>query len=241
MHLLYLDESGVDPCLPYYVLAGVSIPERQSRFMDADLVDVARRFRPHDTDDDGLSPPFSASAMHTGAGRWRGVDRMSARQAIKDALQLAVADRQKYGVRLFAAAICRSRLEADAVPSVVAFDQMLTRFDFMIGRLNRRDDHPVERGLLLLNGASQLARRPHSAASFSDVGYSTSKVKNLAEVPVCLLPRQSRLMQLADLVAYAVYRYFERNDSQYFDIIKGCFDRDEHKRYGLYAISPDQF
>ncbi len=241
MHLFYADESGTDVQLSYFVWGGVSVPDRQTRFIDADLSAVAQRFRPADTDDDRQAPTLNASAMHTGKGVWRKVNRTAARQAIKDALQLAVADRQKYGVRLFVAAIERKRLTQNRNPANLAFEQLTTRFDYMLGRLNRREDHPPERGLVLLNAASLMAKHQTLARQLSDVGYSSGAIKNLAEVPVALNRRNSRTLQLGGLVAYAVHRHFEHNDSQYFDLIKHCFDRDERQRYGLYAVSTDIF
>jgi len=46
----------------------------------------------------------------------------------------------------------------------------------------------------------------------------------MAEVPVFVDSRASRLVQLADLVAYATFRHFERGDSQFFDVFKHRFD-----------------
>jgi hypothetical protein len=36
--------------------------------------------------------------------------------------------------------------------------------------------------------------------------------------------RASRLVQLADLIAYAMFRHYERGDSQFYDIFKHRFD-----------------
>ncbi|PWK93841.1 uncharacterized protein DUF3800 [Hallerella porci] len=44
----------------------------------------------------------------------------------------------------------------------------------------------------------------------------------------------SRLIQLADLVAYALFRKYEFGDDSYSSIIQGCFDKDKGQEYGLY-------
>lgn len=45
------------------------------------------------------------------------------------------------------------------------------------------------------------------------------------------------LIQLADLVAYAVFRHFEHGDSQYFDLIKDRFDSEGGVEYGLHVVN----
>ena len=47
--------------------------------------------------------------------------------------------------------------------------------------------------------------------------------------------KMSRLIQLADLVAYAVFRKHEFGDDSYSSIIQGCFDKDRGQEYGLYV------
>ena len=42
------------------------------------------------------------------------------------------------------------------------------------------------------------------------------------------------MIQLADLVAYAVFRAYERQDTQFYDIIKGRFDSEGGVVHGLY-------
>ncbi len=54
--------------------------------------------------------------------------------------------------------------------------------------------------------------------------------------------RASRLVQLADHVAYAVFRYYERNDDSYLKRILDKFDKEGEKLHGLVHMqtaSPD--
>jgi hypothetical protein len=57
----------------------------------------------------------------------------------------------------------------------------------------------------------------------------------LAEVPLFLDSKASRLIQLADLVAYAVFRNYERTDSQFYDVIRDRFDREGGVIHGLHV------
>jgi len=57
-------------------------------------------------------------------------------------------------------------------------------------------------------------------------------VRNLSEVPMFNDSRASRLVQLADLVAYSVYRHHKHGDGQFFDIISDRFDKHDGVVHG---------
>ncbi|MBV8088770.1 MAG: DUF3800 domain-containing protein, partial [Alphaproteobacteria bacterium] len=59
-------------------------------------------------------------------------------------------------------------------------------------------------------------------------------VRNLAEVPLFTDSRSSRLVQLADHVAFAMFRSYEHSDHQYFDIIRHRFDQEGSIVHGLH-------
>ncbi|WP_255349432.1 DUF3800 domain-containing protein [Thioalkalivibrio sp. ALE23] len=52
------------------------------------------------------------------------------------------------------------------------------------------------------------------ARDFKHYGHAWGKTYNYAEVPVFLDSRASRLIQLADLVAHAIYRHHERGTAR---------------------------
>jgi hypothetical protein len=55
-----------------------------------------------------------------------------------------------------------------------------------------------------------------------------------AEVSVLLDSKSSRLIQLADLVAFAVFRFYEYNDYSFYLIISKCFDAEGGVTHGLH-------
>jgi hypothetical protein len=66
MHLLYLDHAGAveDPSQKHFVLAGISVFERQTYWLSHELDEIAARFNPAD-------PPaveLHGSPMHGGRG-----------------------------------------------------------------------------------------------------------------------------------------------------------------------------
>ena len=73
------------------------------------------------------------------------------------------------------------------------------------------------------------------AREFKVSGHSWGKTKNYAEVPVFLDSKASRLIQLADLVAFALFRFHEYHDNTYYDVIKHCFDSEGGVEHGLHV------
>lgn len=58
--------------------------------------------------------------------------------------------------------------------------------------------------------------------------------RNLAEVPLFVDSKASRLVQLADLVAYATWRKYELGDGRFFDPLIPMFDADGGVIHGLF-------
>lgn len=235
MYLLYLDESGNDPRLPWFVLAGVSVPERQAHWIEQDLNDIAARF----SADEPHAVELHGNPMHKGNGRWRRVERARREQAIAGALHAAISQRHGYGVRLFAAVIQREKTPAGKQPIDLAFEQISARFDQMLTRLNRKAairKQPAQRGLILFDKASNELTIQSIAREFKYSGHQWGRTRNYAEVPVFLDSASSRLIQLADLVAYAVYQHFAHQNPLYFRAISRCFDSDGLREHGLYTL-----
>ncbi len=62
------------------------------------------------------------------------------------------------------------------------------------------------------------------------------KLNNFAEVPLFLDSEMSRSLQVADLIAFALFRYFEYEDDSYYSIIKDCFDKEKNHQHGFYLL-----
>jgi len=58
-------------------------------------------------------------------------------------------------------------------------------------------------------------------------------INNLADIPFFVDSKASRLIQVADHIAYAVFRRFNASDTQYFDIIAPKFDSAQGVIHGL--------
>ena len=66
-------------------------------------------------------------------------------------------------------------------------------------------------------------------------GHEWGKLRNMADVPVFVDSQATRLIQLADLVAYAIFRKYEKGDSQFYDIIERKFDYYGGVQHGLHV------
>jgi hypothetical protein len=232
MHLLYVDESGAvsDPAQQYFVLAGVAVFERKTHWIEQQLDAIAARFSP-------VSPgavELHGSPMRSGRDGWKAYRLQDQIDAIKDCLDAGVANHHPRGVRLFAAAIRKSSL-VGADPVNHGFEQLAHRFDLFLRRLHNKHQDS-QRGIMIFDRSSTERRIQTLAREFKSFGHTWGKTSNYAEVPVFLDSRASRLIQLADLVAYAVFRRYEYADNTFFDVIAQCFDREGSINHGLYVL-----
>lgn len=115
-----------------------------------------------------------------------------------------------------------------------AFEQLSSRFDLFLKRIYAKHQE-AQRGIILFDKSSTEQRIQTLSREFKYSGHTWGKTKNIAEVPVFLDSKASRLIQLADLVAFALYRFYEHNDNSFYDIIKYCFDREGGVEHGLYV------
>ena len=102
-----------------------------------------------------------------------------------------------------------------------------------LGRLHRQNKDS-QRGLILFDKSATEQRIQTLAREFKYSGHSFGVTRNYAEVPVFVDSRASRLIQLADLVAYAIFRKFEHSDARFFEVIEHCFDSEGGVTHGLY-------
>ncbi|MBB5342618.1 DUF3800 domain-containing protein [Tunturibacter empetritectus] len=231
MHLLYADESGSigDPNQNYFVLAGVSVFERETHWIETELNKIAARFLPHNPH----AIELHGSPMRTGRNGWDQFPQVDRHNAIIDALKIGVCDRHPRHVRIFAAVLDKRNFAGQDIAKV-AFEQLSSRFDQFLGRLYRQKDDP-QRGLILFDESATEARIQTLAREFKHSGHTYGVTRNYAEVPVFMDSRASRLIQLADLVAYAVFLQFERGDDRYYKTIQKCFDSEGGVVHGLYT------
>jgi hypothetical protein len=218
MHILYLDHSGAieDPNQKHIVLAGISVFERQTYWLSRELDKIAARFNPADPD----SVELHGSPMHGGRHEWRRFPVADRVRAISDSLALVAKSHPSN--TLFGAVVEKVGVAPDD-PVFLAFEYVCSAFDRYLLRMHKRGD--TQRGIIVLDKASYESQIQHLAADFRKIGHRWGIVTNLSEVPMFLDSRASRLIQLADLIAFSLYRYYEHKDDRFANIIESRFDR----------------
>lgn len=227
MHLLYLDESGSvhDANQKVFVLAGFSIFERQGYYLSKELEKIAARFDPQDSS----AVELHGSPMYVGRNLFRKFEKEDRLSAIEDALVLL---RQRvYDCRIFCCVVDPKTISPrDCVE--YAFEQVVSRFDQYLHRLHKQKN--TQRGILILDKSTYETSIQSLATTFRTVGHQWGVLNNLSEVPLFLDSKASRMVQLADLIAYSVFRKYQHNDDRFYNIIEPCFDREGVTIHGLH-------
>jgi len=227
MHLLYLDDSGSaqNKSESYLVLGGLTLFGRQVHWVTSELDALATKLLPTDPQ----SVEFHASEMF--AGRevpWKDMTKEARREAIKDVLRIAA--RSHVSTRIFACAVHKSSFP-NQDPMQLAFEELCSRFDLRLKRLYAEND--PQRGLIILDESSYETSLQSMARDFRSLGTRWGVLRNLADIPLFVDSRACRAVQLADHIAYAVFRRYESGDTSYFDIIASRFDEDDNRVHGL--------
>lgn len=227
MHLLYLDDSGSanNPAEDYFVLGGISLFEAQAHWITNRLDAIAEGINPANPH----QVEFHASDIFARRSPpWDRMSRDEARGVIKAVLRVIA---ESYlSARVFACAVHKASFPKED-PVELSFEDLCSRFDRYLARL--RDSGDRQRGLLILDKSSRETSLQKLALNFRVLGTKWGVIRNLADTPFFVDSSASRVVQLADHIAYAVFRRFNAGDSQYFDIIADKFDSADGVIHGL--------
>jgi hypothetical protein len=116
-------------------------------------------------------------------------------------------------------------------PVELAFEDLCSRFDMYLNRLRGEGDR--QRGILILDETAHETALQRMAREFRTLGTRWGVIRNLPETPMFVDSQASRLIQVADHVAYAVFRRYNACDTTYFDIIASKFHSSEGVVHGL--------
>lgn len=227
MYVMYLDDSGSIHNLheEYFVLGGVAVPEQSIRWLSHQIELLAQQIAPNNPE----IVEFHAAEIFGGrSGFWKGITSKQQRiDIIKSVLK--VLDRTYPDIVTFACAVHKKSYPTDD-PVIVAFEELSSRFDKFLQRRAIQNSNQSAKGLIVLDKSSYEDSLQSLASNFRRQGNRWgSYLKNICEVPLFVDSAASRLTQLADHIAYAVFRRYNAADINYYNLIEGRFDKDPDK------------
>lgn len=235
MHLLYLDESGNegDPADRFFVLGGLSLFERQTYFLAEAIDAIQEKYFPNHQ-----PVTFHASEIRSGRGFWRKVSPEIRNGVLQDLVN-AIVESPDRGRVLYAAAVEKSDQLWGEAAIEKATEEICRRFDLFLQKKFREENDP-QRGLLVFSEGRFDARAKIWVRGFHKRGTSWGAIRNLADIPYFASPKESRLLQLADLVAHAVWLLYERRNAWLAERLIRLFGNEQGVLHGLVHVRSGQ-
>ncbi|MCR9221347.1 MAG: DUF3800 domain-containing protein [Alphaproteobacteria bacterium] len=229
MHILYVDDSGSvgNPEEDFFVLGGVAVFERGLYHLIQDVDKCVSQFGLGRAEDIELH----ASEIYSGKqGVWKRLSRADREPHLHAVVRL-LAD-PNASIRLFAVAVEKTMI-SPRDPVELAFQEICNRFNLFLQRHHNRTGEN-QRGLIVMDKSRHERPIQTLARTFRTSGATWGHFRYLAEVPLFVDSEATRLIQLADLVAWATRRKYEHADGRFFDPLIPRFDSDGGVIHGLY-------
>lgn len=233
MYLLYVDESGnaEGSDSKHFVLGGVAAFERQVYWLNKAVEEISQIF----FQDCPEYVEFHAQqiAQHKDPP-WNSISTQT-RNEVTDRVYSVLNNIRSDGTVLFSVAVERAFVEDQDVVGR-AFEELCRRFDLFLQRLEKGGDN--QRGLLIFDETKYALHLQRLLREFRDAaGTRFGRLKTFADVPFFADSKSTRLLQLADFVAYEVYRRYERGDTRLLDKIINRFDNQGEVFHGLVHLT----
>lgn len=240
VYVLYLDESGTTSEASYFVLAGLAVFEREIFWFSQELDNLQSEFFPE------MNEPvlFHAHALHVPEGQkveepWGTLTR-ERRTALKKRIFEILRNRRAV---LFGCAI-EKRLASirREDPYERAFEDLVSRFDMFLSRINRQavaDGQEEQRGLIVLAESSYQKVIVLLGRRLREHGTRWGLLHNVSDVPLFAPAKDMRLLQYADFCANALYGRYHAKLTGDFDLIAPKFDQDAGIIHGLSHLTTD--
>lgn len=233
MYLLYLDESYRSKP-GYFVVGGLAVHEQDAWYLAQKTEQLSNR-----VSNQGRGAEFHASPMRRGKGEWHTVpaqERIALTRRIAEILTEPLPETGAAPV-LFATALDRVSLPHHDPPYERAYEEFFARCNGFMGRLAQQGERhrciPISDKSDRLEFPLQRVMniwRTGGASTGANIGAMTS----YAEVPLFVDSKSSRLVQLADFVAYWVLKAYADQEDEILQMLLPAFDQEpDHDIYGL--------
>jgi hypothetical protein len=232
MHILYLDDSGSskNKLEGYFVLGGVSVPENCIRWLSHELDKIAQTISTKYAKEPSKFEFHAAEIFSGKTDPWNNIKDKDERRKIILSV-LSVLERTYPTVVTFACAVHKDSFPG-LDPVQIAFEDISSRFDLYLQRISSGESKQM--GIIILDKCSYESGLQNLTATFRDKGNKWgNQLRNICEVPYFVDSQACRNVQLADHIAYAVFRRYNGNDLTYFNVIENRFDKDGGIIHGL--------
>lgn len=240
MLLLYIDESGGfdrrTEDAEHVTVGGLVIYERAIEALRSQVDGIMAEAL--DPQNRGLE--IHAAAMTAGRGAWRKIP-----SEIRQLLLLRLASfLGAFGsvdpcFRLLA--VVRAPLAVPmADPLERVFEELFLRFRSMLDRMSREGDDQL--GVVVADEARYERILQPLVAKWRDSGIARrrlGRLDRLVEVPLFVDSQATRLLQMADVVAHAVWRFYERHNDDLIGPMLSGFDTESGVMHGLVHLVPN--
>jgi hypothetical protein len=230
MYLLYLDDSGSPNNRKegHFVLGGFIIPEDKLYWVNKSLNALESELQ--------LNHPgiieFHASDISGGRTEpWKKIAIKQDRfEIIKSVLRVAADIRNS--ITVLACAVEKGYYPGQD-PVEIAFEDICNRFHLYLSRKHSLDNEKAN-GMIILDESSYKEPLQSLVKQFQTTGNKWKRtLDNILEVPMFVDSKISRSIQLADHIAYSIFRRYECADLTYYNIIEGVFDAEDGKIHGI--------
>jgi hypothetical protein len=252
VYLLFVDESGTHGGSPVFVLGGAAIHEddaqRLQRRLDDLVIEHLGRLPPN-LDEYELHAGEMRNAKKPGrpdqrASIWATVPRPDRLRLLAEAYREIAEFRSvdpDLPLALFGVAVDARFRAADAqvTRERFAYEVLLNKFDVMLMKARVERSKP-NRGLVIHDRRVVVERDIQSwTAEWRTAAGNVGQLRNLADVPLFADSRATRLLQVADLVSYALFRQYssDKPDSA-FEQLWPVFHADKGVTHGCVHFTP---
>jgi len=229
MFLLYLDDSGSTKNADeqYLVLGGVCVSEHQVNDLTHAMERLALKYDAADPD----SVEFHGSVIFTGKQKpWDSLKRKEERiEVLKEVLGI-------FNAAASPACALGCAVHKDSFagqdPMELAFTELCGWFDRFL-KARHQATGVDEKGIIFLDESTHETSLRRIAREFRRNGPTTDNGRYIVDGPHFVKSHTTRSVQIADHVAYAVFRYFHAADSSYLNVVLNRFQSDGQVMEGL--------
>jgi hypothetical protein len=221
LYFFYIDESGSPngwQTQNHFVLGGVAIHEGQVLGLANKLDEIQTAY----FGELNIPIEFHAGDMKTGNKRWHSIPEKDREKMMADVYDV-MANAPFPTLVSFGTALHISKAENSETDNLkIAFQDVCLKFNHFLVKMHKSGN--TNKGLLIIDDAHK-KQFQDLIYTFRREGVKGVPIYNIVDIPYFSASQDTRMLQLADFCVYAIYRYYEKDDSSYLDKIMPRFDR----------------